>query len=215
MFTSPLNERIYAFAARVFRRKRFAVFEQWVGTLPKPLSVLDVGGSRAFWDRMGHLDDLQVTLLNYDPGRAGTAEMVAGDAQALPYRDRSFDLVFSNSVIEHMGSRAGQARMAEEVRRVGKRYFVQTPNRRFPIEPHFLIPFFQFLPAGFQERLLVWLKVEYFSVRITTIKQARAAAGEIVLLSKREFRAFFPGGTQAEERILGMAKSFTMYGEME
>ena len=218
MFTTPLNKRIYTFASRVFRRRRFSLFQEWIETLPRPLSILDVGGSRDFWEAMGTnpAEGPEITLLNRDADRAGSAAgLVVGDAQALPYPDRSFDIVFSNSVIEHMGSRAGQVRMAQEIRRVGRRFFVQTPNRYFPVEPHFLIPLFQFLPAGWQWRLLLRLKVEYFSVRISTPEQAREAAREIVLLSKKEFRALFPEGRLAVEKFLWIAKSFTIYGEME
>ena len=70
-----------------------------------------------------------------------------GDAVDMPgISDGAFDVVFSNSVIEHVETYENQRRMAAEIRRVGRRYFVQTPNRHFPLEPHFLVPGFQLLP---------------------------------------------------------------------
>ena len=60
------------------------------------------------------------------------------------FKDKSFDAVFSNSVIEHVGTFEDQKMMANEVIRVTNFYFIQTPNLYFPIEPHFLVPFFQF-----------------------------------------------------------------------
>lgn len=72
---------------------------------------------------------------------------VSGDATDLrEYEDKSFNLVFSNSVIEHVGDFTAQRKMAKEMMRVGKHCYLQTPNRYFPLEPHFLFPCFQFLP---------------------------------------------------------------------
>ena len=59
---------------------------------------------------------------------------------------------FSNSVIEHVPPQL-QSKFAEEVARVATRYFVQTPNRYFPIEPHYQLPLFQFLPKGIRKAL--------------------------------------------------------------
>jgi 2-polyprenyl-3-methyl-5-hydroxy-6-metoxy-1,4-benzoquinol methylase len=64
-----------------------------------------------------------------------------------PSAARSFDIVFSNSVIEHVGDAESQQQFAHEIARVGRAYWVQTPNRRFPVEPHLLTPFLHFLPT--------------------------------------------------------------------
>src|ERR1017187_2845994 len=85
----------------------------------------------------------RVTLLN--PPRtkaelAGASWWVAGDGRAVPFRDAAFDVVFSNSVIEHVGDAQSQRAFAREVARVGRAYWVQTPNRWFPVEQHLLTP---------------------------------------------------------------------------
>lgn len=75
---------------------------------------------------------------------------VIADGTRLPFHDGAFDFVFSNSVIEHV---ADHAAFAAEIRRVGKRYFVQTPNKAFPFEPHVLTPLVNYLPKRWQRRL--------------------------------------------------------------
>jgi 2-polyprenyl-3-methyl-5-hydroxy-6-metoxy-1,4-benzoquinol methylase len=123
---------------------------------------------------------------------------------------QEFDVVFSNSVIEHVGSYEDQRRMAKEIKRVGKRYFVQTPNLYFPIEPHFVFPFFQFLPQSVK----VWL-ISHFALgwygKVTDIEKANELASEIRLLSKKEFLNLFANAKIVEEKFLGLTKSFIAY----
>ena len=95
------------------------------------------------------IKDLETIILNLGTIHTNRKNFksIIGDARNMKmFRDKKFDLVFSNSVIEHVGDYFQQQRMAEEIYRVGNCYFVQTPNRYFPIEPHFLFPFFNFLP---------------------------------------------------------------------
>jgi SAM-dependent methyltransferase len=107
------------------------------------------------------------------------------------YADREFDVVFSNSVIEHLGTWENQQKMASEIRRVGKHYFVQTPNVYFPIEPHFLFPFFHFLPESYKIWIIRNFDTGWFD-RIPDRKTAEAAVREIRLLSKKELKYLFP-----------------------
>ena len=136
------------------RRKRLNSLLSLIETTKKPLSLLDIGGTEMFWKTMKwcHADHgVHITLINRTEQTITTEGISAdiGDARSLKqYKDGSFDIVFSNSVIEHLESFPNQQRMADEVRRVGLRYFVQTPNKGFPLEPHFLFPFFQFLPSA-------------------------------------------------------------------
>src|SRR5207302_6536854 len=122
--------------------------------------VLDVGGTPETWDMLPVRP--RVTLLNTPRTKAELARAawwVAGDGRALPFRDGAFDVVFSNSVIEHVGDAGSQARFAREIARVGRGYWVQTPNRWFPVESHLLTPFIHWLPRRVQGVLLpfsVW-----------------------------------------------------------
>jgi hypothetical protein len=198
------------------RRARFARFTARLDRLAPPLRILDVGGRQIFWERMGFVGrpGVEVTLLNLEPIAASLPgfSAVVGDARELAqFADGSFDVVFSNSVIEHLGTLAGQRRMAEEVRRVGRRYFVQTPNRNFPLEPHFLVPGFQFLPRRLQVAMVRRLNLGWYRRRPDPA-DALALVAEHRLLSERELRALFPGAEILRERVLGLTKSFIACG---
>jgi SAM-dependent methyltransferase len=104
---------------------------------------------------------------------------VQGDACALPFEDGAFDVVFSNAVIEHVGGRERQRALVFEALRVGRRAFITTPNRRFPIEVHTRLPFVHWLPDSAAERI-------YQAV-------GTHAGDDLNLLSRRTFRALFPG----------------------
>ena len=123
--------------------------------------VLDVGGTPETWEMLAVRP--QVTLLNTPRTKAelaGASWWVAGDGRNLPFRDGAFDVVFSNSVIEHVGDAESQRRFAREVARVGRACWVQTPNRWFPVEQHLLTPLVHWLPKRWQRwivpRFTVW-----------------------------------------------------------
>ncbi len=197
------------------RRARFALFLELLGRLPGHVEILDIGGTQEFWSLMlpGDPGDIRVTLLNLEHQRVSSRHFVSasGDARAMPqFADRSFDVVFSNSVIEHVGSYVEQAKMAAEIRRVGKRYFVQTPNKRFPLEPHFLFPWFQYLPAAIRAGMLQRFNVGWYQ-RIPDAAAARAEVNSIQLLTRRRFVSLFPGAGLHVEKFAGLAKSFTVF----
>lgn len=100
--------------------------------------------------------------------------------------------------------------MAREVKRVGARYFLQTPNRHFPIEPHFLFPYFQFLPVPARVWLLQHFRLGWRS-RIRDAGKARASVESVRLLSKAELIALFPDASLFEEKMVGLTKSFVVY----
>ncbi len=199
------------------RRQRFQILLTMLRDTTGPMSILDIGGTFNYWDMMtaGLSFDppLQITLLNTGVAPAARPNFVAlvGDGRAMPqFADHQFDIVFSNSTIEHVGSFADQRRMANEVRRVGRRYYIQTPNRNFPIEPHFVFPFFQFLPIA----LRVWL-IQHFNLgwyrRISDRPAALHEVTSIRLLSRGELVQLFPEATIFNEMFYGLVKSFVAY----
>jgi SAM-dependent methyltransferase len=107
-----------------FRRKRYAFLQSLLSRLEKPVHILDIGGTEAYWKTMNVDDDqIFVTLLNLTHTNVTLPHMksIIGDARNIPVPNSNFDVVFSNSVIEHVGGDQDQLQMAREVRRVGKR----------------------------------------------------------------------------------------------
>lgn len=72
----------------------------------------------------------------------------------LPFADGAFDLVFCSAVLEHVGNEGQQRRFIAEMLRVGKGYFLTTPNRWFPLEFHTLLPLLHWLPQPLHQSLL-------------------------------------------------------------
>ncbi len=201
------------------RRRRFAFFRSLLDQVPRPLTILDVGGTQFFWYTMQFAPDEQITItvLNVAPETLWMPGMhvVVGDGCHMgQFADKSFDVVFSNSAIEHVGGFANQQAMAREIERVGQRYFVQTPNRAFPIEPHFLVPFFQFLPLAVRVWLLQRFRLGWYD-RIPDYAAARREVAAIRLLSKREVQSLFPGARLRRETILWLTSSFIAYSGWE
>jgi SAM-dependent methyltransferase len=196
------------------RRRRFVLFRDLLDRLPRPVRLLDVGGTQFFWEMMGFRGEqgLDVTLLNLAPdaARPGFHSMV-GDARDMrQFGDQEFDVVFSNSVIEHVGDQDAQRQAADEIRRVGKRYFVQTPNRNFPLEPHFFFPAFQFLPLPTRIWLLQHFDLGWYK-KTPDYTAARNEVETIRLLSRRNVTRLFPEGTLYQERFAGLTVSFVIY----
>ena len=199
-----------------FRKKRFAIVRELVYRLSLPIRILDVGGTMNYWRGVGY-DDLplfECTLFNIveqvdlDDGFYFTF----GDACDLSrYRDRQFDLVFSNSVINLVGEGQKQRQMAMEIRRVGKSYCVQTPNRFFPVDWRTYVPFFHFLPKEAQSWLLRHTRVGLYN-RTRGYDASTKRATRVRDLAKAEVRKLFPEGTIKSERVLGFTKSFVVYG---
>jgi ubiquinone/menaquinone biosynthesis C-methylase UbiE len=205
------NKRSGSLADRL-RKKRFKLFLELIETMPRPLKIIDVGGTALFWERMGFTGqkDINITILNI---RNDNMELpgfvtVTGDARRMKqFSDKAFDIAFSNSVIEHVGGFEEQKLMADEMKRIGKKIFLQTPNRYFPVEPHFLFPFFQFLPLWLKVKLLMKFNLGWYA-RVSDEKKAREICQSIRLMTKSELRKLFPGANIYEEKFYGIIKSF-------
>ncbi len=172
------------------------------------MKILDLGGHPAIWSSVSI--QLDITILNL-PGRVVRADdthhslsYLEGDACNIEgFDDGSFDVVFSNSVIEHVGDANRMKAFVGEVRRLGRGYWVQTPSPWFPIEAHTGMPFWWFYPDSLRE-----LFFRRWSRKLPKWTKARR---ETIVLYRSQLEALLPGARIHVERFLGLPKSYSAY----
>lgn len=213
--------KIYLPFQLYFRKRRLYLFYKFFRiTGEKEIKILDVGGNIFFW-KLAERERLPVpsiTILNILPPskkevkeceRLGIKWVVA-DGRNMPFSDNSFDIVFSNSVIEHLGDKNSQEQFAKEIRRVGKAYWVQTPNKMFLIEPHLITPFVHWflhlLPKRLQKIVLRYSTVWGLLTKPSK-EQCENFLNEVRLLSFKEMKELFPDANIICERFFGLKKS--------
>ena len=209
MHISPSNiASVYGRLFRVWRAKRFQQFVRLLA--PKDHeTILDIGGYPQTWTSHKPLGS-SVTCLNlhafgWDSSEspAHKIHLVVGDALCLPYPDKSFDVVFSNSVIEHVGLWAEQQAFAREVQRVGKKYWIQTPAFECPFEPHYLGLFVHWLPESLKPFAIKYFTLWSWLVRPTPAEFAEMSR-TIRLIRGKEMQALFPDARIITERLFGV-----------
>ena len=215
-----------------FRKRRLASLVAAYPDLSN-YRVLDVGGRPGIWNLLKEhygVEPQSLTLLNVaadveaiDSAAAGVCssahigdassvsyDLVVGDGRRLPFADKSFDLAFSNSVIEHVGSFADMENFAAECDRVAKNIYIQTPNHWFPIEPHLVCAFIHWLPRN------IYRKVSFLSVNYALFAWRSASLNRIFydefdsirLLRRSQLAALFPNHQIGGEKVMGLTKSF-------
>jgi hypothetical protein len=169
-------------------------------------SIIDVGGTAFVWN----LTECRplLTMINLKPPRLSDTrfQTVVASGLAIPFPDNSFDICFSNSVIEHVGDAEARAAFLREVRRVSRSYWVQTPNKRFFVEPHYICLFIHWLPFRVKRHLIRHFTL-WGLITKPSQKQVDDALRETTLLDEREMRELFPDAEIIKERFLGLVKS--------
>jgi hypothetical protein len=175
------------------------------------MTVLDLGGKAETWRRATNRPQ-HVVLVNLEPSdRQGEdwIEHIHGDSCDLPTpARRSYDLVYSNSVLEHVGGHRRRREFATTVASSARLYWIQTPYRYFPIEPHWLFPGMQFLPVN--ARALIaskWPLAHSHPPRREAIEEVLSTD----LVSKTELVELFPDGEIRFERVFGLPKSMIAF----
>jgi ubiquinone/menaquinone biosynthesis C-methylase UbiE len=198
--------RLYAGIFKIWRKKRFNIFLNKISPT-RAMSLLDVGGYPSSWTQykpvVGCLDILNIHPIELAKADCSNYNMRAmiGDGCNLDFPNNSYDIVFSNSVIEHVGSYEKQKAFASEVRRVGKSLWIQTPAYECLIEPHYLAPFIHWLPKKWQKKL-----VRHFTIRGLLDQPTSVEVDNMVettrLLSFKEFKNLFPDCEILIEKML-------------
>lgn len=198
-----------------FREKRFAFFASLIKDMPRPIKIIDIGGTVDYWRKRGwyKIEGIHITVINLnieEPG-LGNISVEKGDALNLhKISDKSFDIAYSNSVIEHLYNYENQKRMAQEIQRIAGFYWVQAPNFWFPIEPHYHIPGWQWLPRSLRIALLMNFRCGWRGPAQHR-KHAENLVDEVRLLTSKEMRALFPGSALWKEKYLGLTKSLVAH----
>jgi hypothetical protein len=192
-------------------RRRAQRWNWLVETFPDldQMSVVDLGGDPSTWTRSPvrpkHAHVINIEKLT--PDVPDWIEVDYADACALPERiaSRRYDLVFSNSVLEHVGGHERRLRFAEAVHELAPAHWVQTPYRYFPIEPHWIAPGMQFLPV--RARASMARRWPLAHVRSTDVRNALDGVLWTELVDRTQMRYYFPDSTVRSERLMGITKS--------
>jgi hypothetical protein len=196
-----------------FRRQRMRLFLSLLpGNREHPVRILDIGGTVDYWranqDLWGHIP-LNITIVNLgvEPRDEDVFSIRPGDAcNLVEFADNSFDVVHSNSVIEHVGHWAEMAAMAREVRRLAPVYYLQTPNFWFPVEPHYRAFGYHWLPESIRAAILTRMRLGFRGPR-DSFDLAMRDIQTVNLLTSRQMRALFPDADIRAEWLLGLPKS--------
>jgi hypothetical protein len=201
-----------------FRSRRFAMVRRLIEKILAEkgrADILDLGGTEKYWligedFVQANRHRLHFTVVNNEDQAVEKPDLFAFafDSATDPdlLQGRSFDLVHSNSVVEHVGTWRDMQAFAANVRRLAPRYYVQTPNYWFGYEPHFRFPGFQYLPERARVELLMRFPLGFFR-RIDDRAEAQDIVDHHRLLSARQMRSLFPDAAISHEKVLGLNKS--------
>ena len=166
-----------------------------------------------------YIADITAEAVNEGSRRFGFTPVVIGESGTLPFPDDYFDIVHCSSVIEHVTvpkadvwsvhsgrefrnrAEEAQAKFAREIMRVGRQFYVQTPNKWYPVESHTWLPFVGWLPR----RLLIPL------LRLTNSYWVKQTGPDWHLLDARQLSRVFEGRPVIKERSFGLVKSVTVF----
>lgn len=213
-----------------FRRKRFKYVESLVRhvlTTQNECTIIDIGGTATYWKLMSAelLKRCVITISNLENVRGGDPRTNVpteglfvfhiGDGRDLKeIATDQFDIAHSNSVVEHVGKFSDMESYCKELVRVGRYYYLQTPNVWFPIEPHYGAPFIHWLPSPARARLLSKWNIG-FHKRYTSLDAAYNFVEFINLIDQLGVENLLPNGCIRKEKLFLLTKSIISIGPRE
>lgn len=192
------------------RRKRMEMFTCFLADCGiKNPRILDLGGQPEIWENM--MQPVEITIINL-PGIVVEKDVsiheityIEGDACNVDqYKDNSFDIVFSNSVIEHVGDVSKQQDFAKEVHRLAQYFWIQTPSKYFPLEAHCGMPFWWYWPKSLRQRI-----IKRWSKKLPAWTEMVEGT---TVLSREQMEELFPSAIIKTERTFGFVKSYIACG---
>lgn len=210
------SEDSFAFKMRKKRAERIRMLINKCYEEKGKVDIIDIGGTKVYWKIIPFEflkeKNVKITLINL-PDSVVESEnddiftYKSGDGCHLEeYMDEQFDIAHSNSVIEHVGSWENKSIFSNETRRVAKKYYLQTPNYWFPVEPHFMTPFFHWLP----KRIRLWLLMNFnlgWYEKAKSYSEAKENDDGCSLLTEKELKTLLPDGNLFKEKFLVLNKS--------
>jgi 2-polyprenyl-3-methyl-5-hydroxy-6-metoxy-1,4-benzoquinol methylase len=180
--------------------------------------ILDIGGTEYYWNLNAEFmnrNKYVVSIIcvnlgdNTDKpiGRYNVTHEVGDATKADVYAEDRFDIIHSNSVIEHVGGWTAVRAMASQIVGCNKPYYVQTPNFWFPIEPHFRFVGWQWMPKCWRASLMLRGQ-RGFRKQSTSYDNAMKEVESVELLTKRQMLELFPSAVIHAERLGPFSKSF-------
>jgi SAM-dependent methyltransferase len=212
--------RLFQTLSDISRKRKLELFERLMRPT-EAMRILDVGaevdpsGANGLQFIDWYPWKNRVSAINISPEHIASVQKlysdvdaVVGDACKLPWPNKHFDVVFSNAVIEHLGAFQKQKQMADEIMRVGKRWFVTTPNRWFPFEFHIRLPFITWLPGTAYLRIGQFIAYNHVRRKYTRGSQHNG----LRLMTARELKKCFPDSRIIKQRVTFMAETLIAVG---
>ena len=203
------------------RAKRAVLFHQYLHPTQQD-KILDLGSEDGSYiagiipfRKNVFIADIDKEMLSRGRAQYGFETAFLDESGLLPFENNYFDIVHCNSVIEHVGINKAQQwsvrdgkkfakmaferqkKFADEIRRVGKKYFVQTPNKNFIFESHTWLPLVQFLPRPILIRMIRWLNKWW----------VKKTAPDWNLMTEKQMKELFPDAIIVREKVCGLTKS--------
>lgn len=202
--------RLFNKVSKKSRNKKYKLFLKTMRPNDES-KILDVGAGpgtflEAMYKHKKNITSLDINknLLRELKNKYPDIKIVQGSALKLPFKNKSFDIVFSNAVIEHVGDWKNQKKFAKEIQRVGKKWFITTPNKYFFLEPHYRVPFYQFVPKSIQRGIS----------KVTRVgpNYPKGVWQDIYLLSSKDMKKLFPTSIIYKQRITLYPETIIAYG---